>query len=141
MKGIKNTKNRNPGRPSSYSPKVARQAYEAAKCGANDKEIASILGIDQRTLSRWKKNFEELCLSICNGKNDYLFSTKRSLYRRAIGYRYQEVTRQKIEVDQIKADGDIERVPATLTKIVSKHMPGDVGACERILKNSKAKEW
>lgn len=129
------------GKPTSYNKKHARKAYELAKMGANEKEIASILEVSTRTLTRWKKDFPELCLAICNGKNDYLFSTKRSLYRRAIGYRYQEVTKQKIEVVQLKDDGEVEKVPATLTKIVSKHMPGDVGACERILKNSSTKEW
>ena len=129
------------GRPSSYSKKLARQAYEAAKCGASEREIASILGIDQRTLTRWKKQFEEFCLAICNGKNDYIFGAKKSLNRRAIGFRYQEVTKQNIKIVQSNEDGDPVEVPAVVTKTVSKYMPPDVGACLSILKNNKTKEW
>jgi hypothetical protein len=132
---------RGAGRPSSYNKKYARQAYEAAKCGANEKEIASILGIDQTTLIRWKRSFEEFRQSICNGKNDYIFSAKRSLNRRAIGIRFQEVTKQKIEVERVNDKGELEKVPATLTKTVSKYIPPDVGACLSILKNNKSKEW
>lgn len=135
------TRNHKAGKPSSYNKKYARKAYELAKMGANEKEIASILEVSSRTLARWKKDFPELCQGICNGKNDYNFSTKRSLYRRAMGYRYTEVTKQKIEVDSITEAGEIEKVPATLTKTVSKHVPGDVGACLSILKRNKTKEW
>lgn len=134
-------RNRKTGRPSSYNPKYARQAYELAKCGLSDKEIASVIGIDQSTLIRWKRSFEEFRQSICNGKNDYVSCTKRSLFRRAQGYRFTEVTKQKIEVDQIDENGEKKTVPATVIKTVSKHQPADVGACLSILKNAKTKEW
>lgn len=132
---------RGAGRPSSYNKKYARQAYEAAKCGASEREIALIIGIEQRTLTRWKRDFEEFCLAICNGKNDYIFGAKKSLNRRAIGFRYQEVTKQRIKLVQKNDKGESEEVPAIVTRTVSKYMPPDVGACLSILKNNKSKEW
>ncbi len=134
MAGLRNSK---AGRPTTYNKKVARKAYELAKMGANEKEIASILEVNQRTLTRWKKDFPELCLAICNGKNDSIFEVKRSLFKRATGYKFAEVTKQKIKLD----NGAGPDIPATVIKTVVKHMAPDVGACTTILKNNKAKEW
>lgn len=141
MAKAKNDRKSGRGRPSSYSPKFARQAYELAKVGANEKEIASVLGIDKTTLIRWKRHFEEFRQSISNGKNDYNLNPKKSLYRRAMGYKYTEVTKQNIEVERKNEDGELEKVPAVLTKTVTKHMPPDVNACLSILKNNKNNEW
>ena len=113
------------GRPSDYRKEYARKAYQAAKYGANDSQIAAILGIDRTTLIRWKKQFEEFRNIICKGKNEYLFNPKKSLSRRAVGYRYAEVTKEH----------------GVITKIVTKHMPASVNACIALLKNSKTKEW
>ena len=93
------------------------------------------------TLTRWKRDFPEFRELICKGKKDYLSSTKRSIYRRAMGYRYQEVTKEKCTMEKVNDDGEVEKVPAVITKTVTKHMPASVNACLSILKNSKIKEW
>lgn len=129
------------GRPLKYNKKIARKAYELAKFGCNDKEIASFLGINKSTLIRWKKEFPELCDFLCRGRIDHVTHAKRSIFRRAMGYRYTEVTKQKVEVEQLNDEGEVEKVPAVVTKTVTKHMPPDVNACLSILKNSKIKEW
>lgn len=138
MSGLRNSK---AGRPSSYNKKYARLAYKLAKMGANEKEIASVIGIDQTTLMRWKRDFDEFRLSICNGKNDYNLCTKKALFKRVTGYRFTEVTKQKTLVEQENDDGKVEMVPATIVKTVSKHVPPDVGACLSVLKRNKTKEW
>lgn len=89
----------------------------------------------------WKKQFEEFCNAICNGKNDYNLCTKKALFKRVSGYRYTEVTKQKTMVEQVNAKGEIELVPATIVKTVTKHVPPDVGACLSVLKRNKTKEW
>lgn len=137
MMGEESTQKNKGGRPSSYNEKYARLAYELAKLGATEKEIASILGIDQRTLTRWKKGFEEFCLAICNGKNDGNLTVKRSLYKKAIGYKFTETTKQK----GIMENESGEMVPATIIRTVTKHVPPDVNACLSILRNRKKKEW
>ena len=138
---MKDNKKSKRGRPLSYNKNIARKAYELAKFGCKDTEIASFLGINKSTLIRWKKEFPELCDFICRGRIDHVSYVKRSVFRRAIGYRYSEVTKQKIEVERVNNEGEIEKIPAILTKVVSKHMAPDVNACQLILKNSKAKEW
>lgn len=133
---MRNLKKSNRGRPTSYSPKYARYAYRLAYHGANESEIASALNISRQTLNKWKSDFPELLDSICNGKKDGILGVKRSLYKRAKGYRYTEVTKE----GTLLIDGENVK-PATVVKTVVKHMAPDANACLSILKNNRTKEW
>lgn len=126
------------GRPTTYSPKYARLAYKLAFHGANESEIASAFKISRTTLSKWKRDFPDLVDSICSGKKDGLFGVKKSIFKRALGYRYTEVTKESGTI--ILPDSEIP-MPMIIKKTVTKHMAPDVGACTTILKNSKIKEW
>jgi hypothetical protein len=141
MGDLPKLRNRKSGRPSSYNKKYATLAYKLARMGANEREIASVIGIEQRTLIRWKKEFEEFCHAICNGKNDYNLSTKKALFKRVSGYRYTEITKQKTMVEQVNDEGETVMVPATIIKTVSKHVPPDVNACLSVLRRNRTKDW
>lgn len=79
------------GRPSSYSPDMARQAEKLCDLGATDIEIADFFEVDVRTVYRWKHEHPEFCQALKDGKVNADERVRRSLYQRAVGYEQDEV--------------------------------------------------
>ena len=65
-------------------------AWSLAAMGATDKEIATAIGVSERTINRWKKDHESFERAISQGKGTSDAKVVRSLYQRAIGYEYTE---------------------------------------------------
>lgn len=87
------------------------------------------MGIDKRTFRVWRKKCPQLEDALLIGKE---ISDKRvinSLYQRATGYNYDEITQELVE-------GKMR-----VTKIVTKHVPPDVRACLAYLYNRCSKDW
>ena len=106
-------------------PHAAEQIIEGAvKAGNTDEQLAAVLGINKRTLHRWKADKEFLSL-LKKNKPVADKAIENSLFVRAHGYSFEEVTVEK--------DGT--------TKVVTKHMPPDTGAAAFWLKNRKPTEW
>lgn len=113
--------------------------------GIKEKEIAKKLGISYSTLREYKKKHAALAkaLSINNVVADIII--ENALYKRAKGYKYDEVTKElEISIDKdgnpIIKDGAIVK-NLVITKVVTKEVAGDVGAQQFWLKNRKQKEW
>lgn len=101
-----------------------------ARDGLNDEQIAHNMGINPRTLYRWKKNNEQICQSIKKGKEVADYIVENALYKRALGY-----TTVVLE-DKLDKDGCVHK---DLRREV--HVPGDVGAMVFWLKNRKPDKW
>ena len=52
------------GRPTKYKPEFVEQARKLAQLGATDIEVADFMGVDGRTITRWKSEHEEFCLAL-----------------------------------------------------------------------------
>jgi len=50
-------------RPTRYRDKFADIALTLCRMGLTDAEIGTVLGVDERTLNRWKKRFPQFCSS------------------------------------------------------------------------------
>lgn len=97
--------------------------------GLSIQEICDKMEIDIRTLRSWRKKHPELeeCLAYC--KEVTISRVEQSLYNRALGYDYEETTRELIE-------GEMR-----ITKIVTKHVPPDVKAILNFLYNRDPHHW
>lgn len=101
------------GRPTEYKKEFAEQAKKLCEIGATDSEIADFFDVDVRTVYRWKHSFPEFCQSIKAGKEVCDERVERSLYQKAVGFRYKEQQAIKIRKDQFVEDVEIVDVEKT----------------------------
>lgn len=81
------------GRPSKYETYVKSrfdEILEWLQIGATEKEIAENLGVNQKVFCRYKKQYSELNALIKKGRKEPVQAIKAALYKRAIGFQYQE---------------------------------------------------
>jgi len=98
-------------------------------------EIAKKLGISMATLSNYKLDHLELVEALKRGKEVIDYEVEQKLLKRAIGYEYDEVTKENV-FDTLTKSSSLE-----VTKIVRKHVLPDTTAQIFWLKNRKPKEW
>lgn len=105
-----------------------------AKDGLIDKEIAGLIGINPNTLYEWKKKYPEVAQALSEGKDVADRRVENALYKRALGFEYDEVktTTQVVNGRLVK--------DATVVK-TRKVVAGDVTAQIIWLKNRKPQEW
>lgn len=116
------------GRPTKFRPEFTQQAAKLCDLGATDLEIADFLGIEVRTLYRWKAENEEFCQAIKAAKTSADSRVERSLYARANGYEHDEV-------DIRVVGGEIVQTP------IRKFYPPDTTAAIFWLKNRQPDKW
>jgi transposase-like protein len=106
-----------------------------ARDGLTDEQIAKNMGIAESTLYAWKGKYPEFSDSLKKGKEVVDIMVENALYKRAMGYTYEEKTYER---KQINEEGDMGMV---LAKTVTKEVLPDVTAQIFWLKNRKPKEW
>ena len=105
-----------------------------ARDGATDEIICQKLNIGQSTFYRYKAKHQELREALKKGKEDIDIKVENSLLKRALGYTYEEVTREIV-----KGKGGNETLK--VTKVVKKHMAPDTTAQIFWLKNRRPELW
>ena len=100
-----------------------------ARDGLSDEQIAENMGINIRTLYRWKNEHCQLCHALKKGKEVVDRQVENALLKRALGYKYTETTKERI-------DGSL-----VVTKTVEKEVVPDTTAQIFWLKNRKPNEW
>jgi hypothetical protein len=98
------------GRKSLYKEEYAQQAYKLCLLGATDKEVAAFFGIDESTLTRWKKRFPDLCTSLKDGKVVADMNVANSLYSKAVGYEWVEEQAIKVKAGQYEERVEVVEV-------------------------------
>lgn len=96
-----------------------------ARDGLTDEQIAYNMGIVPSTLYSWQNRFKEITESLKKGKEVVDRQVENALLKRALGYRYEEVT---MEFEQE-------------TKRVTKEVVPDTTAQIFWLKNRKPHDW
>lgn len=96
-----------------------------ARDGLTDEQIAQNIGIGTTTLYRWKESFWEIRESLKKGKEVVDRQVENALLKRALGYRYDEVT----------IENGVE------TKRITKEVVPDTTAQIFWLKNRKPEVW
>jgi len=127
------------GRPSKYDDVNLDQVKSWAKEGLTDYEISRRLGIGTTTLYDWKNKFPEFSEALKRAKKQADFRVKDSLYQRANGYKYNEVTKERVKV--YDGEGKVVGQELITTKVVTKEVKPDVTAQIFWLKNRQPEEW
>ena len=109
-----------------------------ARNGLIDKDIAKNLGISVASFHSYKKIHLEFLESLKRSKDEADVIVENSLYKRANGYTYDEITSELLTT--VAADGSTSK-DLTVTKIVRKEVAGDTTAQIFWLKNRKPDDW
>lgn len=100
--------------------------------GLSDKQVAKNLGIAYSTFRKYRDEHSALSAALKKGKEIVDFEVENALYKRAVGYDYEEVKTLIEEVDGKKK----KKVEKT-----TKHVPADVSAGIFWLRNRKGHAW
>lgn len=111
-----------------------------ARDGLTDKQIASNMGITEQTLNVWKKNHPSLFESLKRGKVVVDIQVENALLKRALGYSYDEVTKERV-LDYDPSTGQVVGSHMEVTKTVRKEVQGDTTAQIFWLKNRRPEQW
>ena len=106
-----------------------------ARDGLTDEQIAHNAGITAKTLYEWKNKYGEISEALKRGKEVVDIQVENSLLKRALGYKYDEVTREKVK-DPVTGFSCL-----TITKKVTKEVAPDVTAQIFWLKNRRPDKW
>lgn len=110
-----------------------------ARDGLTDEQIAKNMGIRRETLYAWVKKFPNISNALKRGKEVVDRQVENALLKRALGYRYDEVTKESVERLNPKT-----KQPETVlveTKRVTKEVQPDTTAAIFWLKNRKPEQW
>lgn len=102
-----------------------------ARDGLADEQIANNCGISRSALSAWKKAHPQILQALKRGKEVADIEVENALYKRALGYRYKEVTQEVNKQTQC----------LETTKEITKEVAPDVKAQIFWLKNRKPGTW
>jgi len=139
-KGNKYAKGKLTGRKTLFKREYADQAFSLTLLGLTDVDLADAFGVSVTTLNKWKKAHKEFIAAIKRGKIIADGAVVNSLYKRAIGYAYDEVT---FEMSEAKAEPELNEVKQDQYKkrVVTKEVAPDTTAQIFWLKNRQPAMW
>jgi hypothetical protein len=127
------------GQPTKYKEEYCKQAEEICeKKGYTDKGLAAYFKVSIATIYNWKKEYLEFLEAIKRGKD--AFDTREvesRLLKRALGYRYKEVTKVLSET----TDPETGKPRMVISKEVTKEVIPDVQAIWRWLCCRNPERW
>lgn len=106
-----------------------------ARDGLTDEQIAKNIGISRETIYAWKKQYPNFSDALKKGKEVVDREVENALLKKALGYEYDEVTRERA------FNADTGKPELMVTKIVKKQMAPDTTAQIFWLKNRKPSDW
>ena len=120
------------GRPSKYDAwKDKLEVIQGwARDGLTDEQIAHNMGISPATLYDYKNKYPEFVEALKKGKEVIDVQVENALLKRALGYKYDEVTKERNKKGAL-----------VTTKIITKEVHPDTTAQIFWLKNRKPEEW
>lgn len=119
-------------RPNKYETEVKDKLILVegwARDGLTNEQIAKNIGISVKTLYEWQNKYSEFSDTLKRGKEVVDREVENALLKRALGYRYDEVTKE------------LTNEGMQITKVVTKEVQPDTTAQIFWLKNRKPKEW
>ena len=107
--------------------------------GLTNEQIADNLGITPQSFYNYQKRHEEFADAIDKGREETEIHIENALVKRALGYSYKEVTRERKLV--LNPETGEQEYKLVVTKSVTKHVVPDVGACQYYLEHRAPKRW
>jgi len=113
-----------------------KEEIVAADCrnGADNSGLAKRLGCGKTTLGKLIKNYPEFRALIKEGKTEADLKVVSALYKRALGYEFEETTTKVV----VNKDGE---GTTTFVEKTKKHIAPDTAAAFIWLKNRVPEEW
>lgn len=115
-------------------PALVRSLVGRSDCGLTDEEVAGVCEVSVRTIHRWKKDHPGFLKALIETKAIMDAKVELSLFRRATGYRYNEI---EVFLDRTPEGKNVE----TRRVEKEKEVLPDVGACRLWLTNRDAQNW
>lgn len=117
-----------------------------ARNGLTDEQIAHNMGVAYSTLRVWRDKYSALSAALKRGKEVVDIQVENALLKRALGYKYKEITKEKIlqKDSSGKPLTDAHGFPIyklEVTKEVTKEVVPDTTAQIFWLKNRKPDVW
>lgn len=106
-----------------------------ARDGLTDEQIAKNMCINRRTLNDWKNKYPPISLTLKKGKEIVDYEVENALLKRALGYSYQEVTKEA------RINPKTGQTELAVTKVVNKEVLPDTTAQIFWLKNRQPAKW
>ncbi len=106
-----------------------------ARDGLTDEQIATKIGISRSTLSDWKVKYPDISDTLKKGKEVVDVKVENALLKRALGYKYTEVTREPT------LNPKTGKFELAVTKTVVKEVVPDTTAQIFWLKNRRPDAW
>ena len=107
--------------------------------GLSKEQVCENLGISVQSFDNYMKRYEEFADAVDKGREEVEIHIENALVKRALGYSYKEVTRERKLVRN--PDTGEEEYKLVVTKSVTKHVMPDVGACQYYLEHRAPKRW
>ena len=104
-----------------------------ARDGFTFKDIADRIGITDKQLGKWRREYPEITEALNNGREVIDYKVENSLLKAALGYRTKEVT----VITTLRNGKTVENTIQTVTKDV----PPNVNACQTWLYNRRPDKW
>lgn len=117
------------------SPEGLLKLESWAREGLTDEQIASNIGITRKTLYSWKEKYGNICNALKKGKEIVDIQVENALLKRALGYDYEEITKEVV-LNPVTGKTEMK-----VTKVVTKEIKPDVTAQIFWLKNRKPEQW
>lgn len=118
-----------------YDPELYdRLAWSLAVKGFTNEEIAEVMGISVRTLTRWRDKYPSFGKRLYEGRNLASSQVEESLFKKATGFTVTE------EETVIKFDNDGNRLPVNV-KSKKRYIAPDTSSIIFWLKNRESEYW
>ncbi|MDR0705134.1 MAG: hypothetical protein LBF88_09105 [Planctomycetaceae bacterium] len=111
-----------------FQPYMIKTIENMTADGKTVEEIAAKLNVDKLTIFNWSKKYEGVKKALHKGREFQAHQVVQSLFRRAVGYDYEESKQVKV----VDANGGIKSIKY---ERAAKHVAADVGAAIFLLKN------
>lgn len=106
-----------------------------ARDGLTEEQISHNMGIAYSTLRVWKEKYSALSAALKKGKEVVDIEVENALLKRALGYSYNEITRES------QLNPDTGKYELAVTKMVTKEVVPDTTAQIFWLKNRRPDIW
>jgi len=122
------------GRPTKFTKQIQKQIKSLVLLGLTDQQVADGIGVDQSTLTNWKKKYPKFFASLKDWKDEADRKVEKSLYERACGFTHPETKVQYIQGHDGE-EGKWESID------LEKHYPPDATSMIFWLKNRHPDRW
>ena len=127
------------GRKTKYKEEFVKQAYQFCLLGATNAQLATLFDVNTDTINGWIKTYPEFSDAVKGAKDVADAQVAEGLFRRAIGFQYDEITYEKI--DLVPTTADDVKIEAYKRKVVTKNVIPDPGAAMNWLSNRQPERW